>query len=60
MEEHSHCASWDALPLKGIKVTSSIRKSVCFANVRKKMGISGKIFNEYKFAPLILEYVGEC
>ncbi len=55
MEEHSHCASWDALPLKGIKVTSSIRKSVCFANVRKKMGISGKIFNEYKFATLILQ-----
>lgn len=52
MEEHSHCASWDALPLKGIKVTSSIRKSVCFANVRKKMGISGKIFNEYKFTAL--------
>lgn len=52
MEEHSHCASWDAPQLKGIKVTSSIRKFVCFANVRKKMGISGKIFNEYKFTAL--------
>lgn len=42
MEEHSHCASLDALPLKGIKVTSSIRKFVCFANVRKKWELAAK------------------
>lgn len=52
MEEHSHCASWDALPLKGIEVTPSIWKFVCPANLSKKMGISGKIFNEYKFTAL--------
>ena len=55
----------DALPLKGIEVAPSIWKFVCPANLSKKMGISGKIFNEYKFAEykfatLILEYVGEC
>lgn len=48
MKEQTFCASWDALPLKGIEfITSSIRKFVSFANVSKKMGISGKIFNEY-------------
>ena len=49
MKEHSLCASWDALPLKGIKVTSSIVEVRFFCKCTQKMGISGKIFNEYIF-----------
>ena len=49
MKEHSHCASWDALPLKGINVTSSIVEVRFFCKFKQKNGITHQIAYEYKF-----------
>ena len=43
------CASLDALPLRGIKVTSSIMEVRFFCKFKQKNGITHQIVYEYKF-----------